>query len=1075
MKKGVLSCLLIFVFTLSFGGVSAAPENLFSDDFQSYQAGQTIDTTKWTIEKVNWVPEAAVDPTDTSAKNQLLKIYRDTAQSGNDAISADLGTQTNLVEISYRYYAPTDITGYNQSGNKSSYFIVNNSRGQNVFYLGMDYGIGSNQRLRISGDESELFLYPLGEKANNTWHDIKVLLNPTDKIYTFYLDDEMKGTYPFRSLATLSAFDVRTVKVYPDRAQTANMLYIDDVYAQSLAYSEGIQVDYDWLQFSDLSAVTENMLLPERGGVYASKIEWSSSNPSVISKDGTVTRQQVDTDVTLTADLTLGGETRQKTFQATVKALESGDDLLRLLQRSLHTSMLTDEASHAITKDLDLSLPEFSQYSGLLNINWTSNSGSVVVDPSAKKAVVTRQAQDTPFTLTAEISTDGATAPVTKSLDFVLWSSDSEPSLTETFSYPNAIGQTIVNATGNKSWRFDAAGELLKATSTIEQDELDARNYLLLSKRVIADAKTNNYTNYDFPSAQQLRNKSVVEAKMMFMHNEEALTNVRYCFDLTARGILPSGAQSSLQAPVSLSFDYQRGIIWAPKVDPDNPTTTLATEKAEISDKLPPADEWFTMKIIIDTPREAWDLYINGEKLNSEPLPFMTTGSKAPNLEGVTYPTLSAMRFGPIRQSSGTNFYIDDLTVRNIADPTYDVELAADQLKVPAKANENLTLPVTGMFDATIKWESSDEGVLSSAGVVKRPVGWEDANIKLTATIQKGDIQTKREFHVIVEKLFPTEIQSVIFKDSKGNITYSITNGGLLDRILLKNNAAVSGVVVAAVYNGDALSAVKKLPNANGLVDIGLELPQDVSNCKIKIFVWENMSEMKPRAIPFVLSSVPADTAKIKIYTVGDSTMATAAGAQAGWGEVLGTYFDPEKAEVDNSFSVGGASSKSTADSGRLNAMLSELKPGDYVIIQFGHNDQKTTEPHNYTSPEDGGTYQQYLKRYIDGVRAKGAYPILATSICRRAFTNGIFSNSLGDYPRSMRTLAEQMQIPLLDLNAKTEDDLIAIGEQESAKYFMVSNNDNTHLTETGARWICFLAIDEMERIGLPLVNYLNQ
>lgn len=451
----------------------------------------------------------------------------------------------------------------------------------------------------------------------------------------------------------------------------------------------------------------------------------------------------------------------------------------------------------------------------------------------------------------------------------------------------------------------------------------------------------------------------------------------------------------------------------------------------------------------------------------------MTTGNQMAGIEGITYPYLSSLRFGPIRQVAGQNFYLDDLAVRNIANFSDDVNLAAAAIQIPEVTNENLSLPLSGAYGTTISWETSEEKIITKDGVITRPIGWNDSEVTLTATVSKGGINTTRNFDVTVEKLYPTEIQAIILKDKNGDLTYSMTSSGSLDKVLIKNNAALSGNVAAAIYDGDMLTDIKVMRNTDGLIEFGMNLPQEITNSTIKIFVWEDLSQMMPRAIPAVLTPVNAGKEKIKIYTIGDSTMATAAGKQAGWGEVLGAYFDPAKAEVDNSYSIGGASSKSSADTGRLNAMLGQLEPGDYVIIQFGHNDQKTEEPNNYTTPEDGGTYQQYLKRYINGVRAKGAYPVLATSICRRAFSNGVFTNTLGDYPRSMKALAEQLSVPLLDLNTKTEAALMEIGEQNSANYFMVANNDNTHLTEAGANWICTLAVEEMYRIGLPLTNCL--
>lgn len=216
-KNSFISICLISILILLPITATAQPQVLFSDDFEQYEVGKIIDESKWSMDDgIRWTPEAALDPTDESQTNQILKIYRDTIQTGNQAIAMDLGAQTDLVEISYRFYAPTDIENYNQAGNKASYFIINNSENKNIFYLGMDYGIGSNKRVRISGNGTELYPYLLYESANDTWHDIKVLMNPADQSYTFFLDNVMQESYPFRGMATLNNFDVSSVRFYPD-------------------------------------------------------------------------------------------------------------------------------------------------------------------------------------------------------------------------------------------------------------------------------------------------------------------------------------------------------------------------------------------------------------------------------------------------------------------------------------------------------------------------------------------------------------------------------------------------------------------------------------------------------------------------------------------------------------------------------------------------------------------------------------------------------------------------------------------------------------------------------------------
>lgn len=114
---------------------------------------------------------------------------------------------------------------------------------------------------------------------------------------------------------------------------------------------------------------------------------------------------------------------------------------------------------------------------------------------------------------------------------------------------------------------------------------------------------------------------------------------------------------------------------------------------------------------------------------------------------------------------------------------------------------------------------------------------------------------------------------------------------------------------------------------------------------------------------------------------------------------------------------VNGRSSKSFFDEGRLDAILDVIAPGDFMIIQFGHNDEKSADPVRYTEPWT--TYQDHLRLYIDGARARGARPVLATSVERRKFdASGNAVPTHGDYPAAMRALAEEERVALLDIQA---------------------------------------------------------
>lgn len=215
-----------------------------------------------------------------------------------------------------------------------------------------------------------------------------------------------------------------------------------------------------------------------------------------------------------------------------------------------------------------------------------------------------------------------------------------------------------------------------------------------------------------------------------------------------------------------------------------------------------------------------------------------------------------------------------------------------------------------------------------------------------------------------------------------------------------------------------------------------------------------------------------------KIYTIGDSTMANKKAEvypETGWCQVIGQYFN-ENVEVEN-HAVNGRSSKSFIDEGRWQIVLDSLKEGDFVFIQFGHNDQKDYDSTRYTTPF--GTYADNLKKYVNESREKGARPVLFTSIVRRKFgKNGKLIDTHGDYPRVTRKIAKELAVPLVDLQVLTEDWVNNLGDEPSKEMFLWTEpnekfpdgrKDDTHLSEQGANKVARLAIEEIEKLELEI------
>jgi len=219
---------------------------------------------------------------------------------------------------------------------------------------------------------------------------------------------------------------------------------------------------------------------------------------------------------------------------------------------------------------------------------------------------------------------------------------------------------------------------------------------------------------------------------------------------------------------------------------------------------------------------------------------------------------------------------------------------------------------------------------------------------------------------------------------------------------------------------------------------------------------------------------------KTTIYIIGDSTAANKeekAYPETGWGMELASFFD-QSIVVDNR-ALNGRSTKSFINEKRWEAVLGSLKKGDYVLIQFGHNDEKIDKPEVGTSLT---AYQANLLRFVKETQAKKAYPILLTPIMRRSFQNGVFKDTHAGYPAVVRKLADSLHVPLIDMHQKTEKLIVGLGELESIKLFNhvdsghvhypTGKKDNTHLSPYGAKIIAGLVVEGIMDAKLKLATY---
>ena len=208
------------------------------------------------------------------------------------------------------------------------------------------------------------------------------------------------------------------------------------------------------------------------------------------------------------------------------------------------------------------------------------------------------------------------------------------------------------------------------------------------------------------------------------------------------------------------------------------------------------------------------------------------------------------------------------------------------------------------------------------------------------------------------------------------------------------------------------------------------------------------------------------------IYYIGDSTVAfnrIDTYPQQGMSNALGLYLRRGVGLAPHG--LNGRSTKSFLDEGAFEPVRQAMSPGDFLLIQFGHNDEKD-DPARHTEPAT--TYKENLTFFINCARDAGAYPVLITPIARRLFDErGAFlPGSHGAYPQAVRELGESLNVPVADLTAITESYLAQVGDLPSKPWFMWPK-DNTHLKPEGAVIMAGFLAGELRRMGSPYRDLL--
>jgi lysophospholipase L1-like esterase len=223
---------------------------------------------------------------------------------------------------------------------------------------------------------------------------------------------------------------------------------------------------------------------------------------------------------------------------------------------------------------------------------------------------------------------------------------------------------------------------------------------------------------------------------------------------------------------------------------------------------------------------------------------------------------------------------------------------------------------------------------------------------------------------------------------------------------------------------------------------------------------------------------------KIKVWLIGDSTMSikeVKAYPETGWGMPFRYFFD-STVDVDDR-AQNGRSTKSFIDEGRWRDVVDHLSEGDYVFVQFGHNDEVPTKK-TYTTEEQ---FKNYLIRYVDESRSKKAIPVLITPVARRKFdASGNIVGTHQVYSQIVRDVAKQLNVPLIDLDKKSQALLQQLGPETSKllynhlepgenPHYPQGRSDDTHFSELGARKMAEIVLASIKELHLGLADHIYQ
>ncbi len=292
-----------------------------------------------------------------------------------------------------------------------------------------------------------------------------------------------------------------------------------------------------------------------------------------------------------------------------------------------------------------------------------------------------------------------------------------------------------------------------------------------------------------------------------------------------------------------------------------------------------------------------------------------------------------------------------------------------------------------------------------------------------------------------------------------------------LRRLMLENVHTMPGEIVKRTFTVNVRTPEIAATGTIAAGQVKLKVPRESVQ---EAWAWDRALTLEVngehpgvRAVDIVAADVPT------IFLIGDSTVCDQPGEPYNsWGQMLPRFFKPGVAVANHGES--GETFRDSIARRRLDKILSVMKPGDLLLMQFGHNDQKQIKQGT------GGpftTYKAEMKAHVEGARARGGIPVIVSSMERRAFDpSGKVIPSLIEYADAARQVAQELKVPFIDLNAESKKFYEALGPEQSRVAFAEPSPgkiDNTHHDNYGSYELAKIVVSGLRQAQVPLASYI--